>query len=169
MILYIGCIFFIAICCMSCGNDPNLPPMDETFSKKDKNPFGSFVLHHQLEQIYFHNTIRDRRTNFESTWREIDDTAAIYINISKNLFLTKADLAAMLAFVYSGNTLFISSDRIDKRLLDTLGCTVNKYYYDQFIPEMKYTYVALSQAIFKDSASYQYFYFPFYNHFSKLA
>jgi hypothetical protein len=34
---------------------------------------------------------------------------------------------------------------------------------------MKYTYVALSPSIFKDSASYQYFYFPFYNHFSKLA
>ena len=167
IVSYTSCILFVAVLFISCSDGAKLPPLEETFSKKDKNPFGSFVLHQQLEQIYYHNTLHDIRTNFENTWREINDTASIYINISKNLFLTRPELSAMLAFVYSGNTLFISSDRIDKKLLDTLGCAVNKYTYDQFLPDMKYTSVLLAPSIFRDSTPYQYFYIPFYNHFSK--
>ncbi|MEO6723618.1 MAG: DUF4350 domain-containing protein [Ferruginibacter sp.] len=168
IVLYIGCILLFGTFLPSCKKGVELPPLDETFSKKDKNPFGSFVLHQQLEQMYYHNTLRDIRTNFETTWREINDTAAIYINVSKNLFLTRPELAAMLAFVHSGNTLFISSDRIDKKLLDTLGCSVNKYMYDQFLPDMKYTSVLLAPSIFKDSTPYQYYYIPFYSHFTRF-
>ena len=169
IIFYISCVVFIGVLVSSCGNSIDLPPLEETFSKKDKNPFGTFVSHHQVEQMYYNNTIRDIRMDFDDTWREIDDTGAIYINISKNLFLSKADLASMLAFVYNGNSMFISSDRIDKALLDTLGCTVNRNYYDQFVSQMKHTSVKLNPGIFFDSTAYQYFYLPFYNHFSKLS
>jgi hypothetical protein len=105
-----------------------MPSLVETFSQKDKNPFGAFVLHHQLGQLYYHNTIRDMRGDFENTWRDISDTGSLYINISKNLFLSKADLDAMLAYVYYGNSLFISSNNIDGKLLDTLGCDVRQIF-----------------------------------------
>jgi hypothetical protein len=169
IILYASLFLSTVSIFSSCTGDSDLPSLAETYSRKDKNPFGSFVLHHSLGQVYVKNTVHDVRKNFEATWREINDTAAVYVTISKNLFLTKADLDAMLSFVYSGNTLFISSDRIDKRLLDSLGCTLNKAYYDQFLPEMKLTSVLLAPAIFNDTSTYQYFYFPFYNHFSKVA
>jgi hypothetical protein len=152
----------------SCGFGKNeLPPLDETYSQKDKNAFGSFVLHEQLQHLFYHNNLRPVKTNFENTWRDISDTGAVYINISKNLFLSDNDLAGMLAYVANGNSLFISSNNIDEHLLDTLGCQVVTNHYRQTFSEMKKTSVNLFGHSLNDSAAFQYFYIPFYNHFTK--
>ncbi|MEP7110201.1 MAG: DUF4350 domain-containing protein [Ferruginibacter sp.] len=167
--IYTIWVALITVLSTSCGsNGLKLPSLSESFSHKDKNPFGAFVLHHQLEQLYYHNSIYDVKDKFENTWRNITDTGSVYISISKNLFLTREDIAGMLAYVYHGNSLFISSDNIDQRLLDTLGCAISRPFYERFIPEMKYTSVKLEGEIFKDSADYRYFYVPFYSHFTKL-
>ncbi|MEJ7586445.1 MAG: DUF4350 domain-containing protein [Ferruginibacter sp.] len=167
-IIYSTCLLLIVALCGACRSRVKLPPLAETFAKNDKNPFGSFVLHNQLEQMYYHNSIRNVKDKFEATWQNISDTSSVYIGISKNLFLSKADLTGMLAFVYNGNSLFISSDNIDQRLLDTLGCKVSKPFYGGFLAEMKYTSVKLATRFFNDSSSFQYFYLPFYNHFIQL-
>ncbi len=168
-IIYIICVVLITGLFISCDtNRVKLPPLNETFSQKNKDPFGAFVLHKQLEQLYYHNTIKSVKDKFENTWRNIPDTSSLYINISKNLFLSKAGLTAMLAYVYQGNSLFISSSNIDQRLLDTLGCAVSKAFYERPVREMKNTYVKLAWDVFNDSAAYQYFYVPFYNHFTKV-
>src|SRR3954451_15044811 len=114
-------LILITTLSLSCRRS-KLPVLDETFSKKDKNPFGAFVLHNQIEELYYHNSIRTVKAKFEDTWRDISDTGSLYIDISRNLFLSKADREAMLAYVYNGNSLFISSANIDQRLLDSLGC-----------------------------------------------
>jgi hypothetical protein len=159
----------VAICSGSCASrGDNLPSLRESYSQKDNNPFGSFVFHNQLKQLYYHNNIISLNRSFDNTWREIADTASVYVNISKNLLLSKADLEGMLAYVESGNSLFISSDHIDEHLLDTLGCKVATNFYQQTFAEMKSTAVQLQQAVFNDSAAYPYFYVPFYNHFTKL-
>jgi hypothetical protein len=145
-----------------------LPPLAETFSQRDKHPFGAYVVHRQLQQLYYHNTIRTKKENFENISWELADTGSIYISISKNLFLSQADLERMLAYVNDGNSIFISSNNIDEKLLDTLGCGVNKYYKGQFYHEMEYTSVNLEPTIFTDSSAYHYFYIPFFNHFSKV-
>lgn len=167
--LYIASILLISLGVVSCGgSDADLPSLEETYSKKDKEPFGAYVFHRQVEQYYYNNSINPVKRNFESFWNAAEDTSAVYINISKNLFLSRADLTSMLSFVYRGNSLFISSNRIDKALLDTLGCSVKQESYDEFFPEMKYTSVSLNDTIYHDPAVYQYFYLPFYNHFSKI-
>lgn len=144
-----------------------LPPLDETYSQKDKNPFGAYVLHEQLTQLYFHNNLRAVKTNFENTWRNISDTGSVYINISKHLYLSATDLAAMLAYVENGNSLFLSSNFIDERLLDTLGCRVATNFYRQSFSEMKKTMVNLVDQSSINLVSFDYFYVPFYNHFTK--
>ncbi len=168
-ILYLFGGILIVVVAVSCGsNRLKLPPLNETFSFKDKNPFGAYVLHNELGQMFSMNSIREVKTNFDHTWRDISDTGSLYVSVSKNLFLSGADLESMLAYVYIGNSLFISSDHIDQKLLDTLGCEINYSYYGQHINEMKYTSVRLDAGIFNDSASYKYFYVPFYNHFLKM-
>jgi hypothetical protein len=166
------CSHIILLCLVitlaSCGRDDALPSLEETYSRKDKAPFGAYVMHHQLEQLFYRNTVNPVKRNFEAFWNAAEDTGAVYVNISRSLFLSKADLTSMLSFVYRGNSLFISSGRIDKALLDTLGCMVKKDSYDEFFPEMKYTSVEVSDTIYHDPAVYQYYYVPFYNHFSKF-
>jgi hypothetical protein len=167
--LYIVVSVSVVMLASSCGNTAgDLPPLDETFSRKDKNPFGAFVLHNQLGQLYYHNSVRDITVKFENTWHEISDTASVYINISRNLFLSKGDLSAMLGYVYNGNSLFIASDNIDQQLLDTLGCKITGPFPRQFVSEMRYTSVAVSPRLYEDSSAFRYFYLPFFSHFTKM-
>ena len=110
--------------CVACQQKQSLPSLKETFSKKDKNPFGGYVFYDQVDLLFNHNVLHTEKENFETVWQNISDTSSLYISISKNLFLTKADEKAMLSFVESGNTLYISSQHIDSTLLDSLGCKV---------------------------------------------
>ncbi|CAN5649371.1 hypothetical protein BH11BAC3_BH11BAC3_45600 [soil metagenome] len=166
---YIICTL-LAITFISCQGKRNaIPPLEETYSKKDVNPFGAYVLHQQLEQYFIHNSINDTKTSFEKSWQKMNDTAAVYISISRRLFLSRKDVNAMLAYVYDGNSMFISSDQIETLLLDTLGCSVkSNTLQDHLMPELKYTSVELTPPVNVEPISYQYFYIPFYNHFSKL-
>ena len=58
-ITYCVCIVLATVLFASCKfGKTELPPLDETYSQKDKNPFGAFVLHEQLQQLWQ----RERRT-----------------------------------------------------------------------------------------------------------
>lgn len=166
---YITCLLFAVIFISCKGNRNAIPALNETYSKKDVNPFGVYVLHQQVEQYFIHNSINDAKVSFQKSWQNINDTSAVYISISKTLFLSRSDVNAMLAYVYEGNSMFISSDQIDTLLLDTLGCSVkNNSFQKQLMPELKYTSVELTPPVTTEPIPYQYFYLPFYNHFSKM-
>lgn len=165
---YLSFFTMVMLTAASCASgDADVPPLEETFSRKDKNPFGTYVLHNQLGQLYYHNSVRDIKVKFETTWQEVSDTASVYINVSRNLLLSKADLTAMLGYVYNGNSLFISSDNIDQQLLDTLGCKIAGPFPRQYVSEMRNTSVAVSPKLYGDSTAFRYFYLPFFNHFTK--
>ncbi len=143
-----------------------LPDLKETFSKKDKNPFGGYVFFSQLQQIFYRNNIYVEQQHFESTWQGIADTASLYIAVSKNLFLTEEAQKAMLSYAYSGNTLFISSENIDSTLMDSLGCKASQLFgNNESLESMKYTAVSLDTT-FYTAASYSYFYYPMVSYFS---
>lgn len=153
---------------IGCNQKPSpLPNLNETFAKKDKIPFGTYVAYNQMEYLYPHNTIFVKKQNFETTWREISDTKALYVSVSNNLFLTSNDVTAMLQYVDAGNTMFISANYIDKKLLDTLACNASEAQDIPYIEPnfMDYTHVQLESSYYKDSTKYTYFYYPFDNHF----
>jgi hypothetical protein len=165
LLLYNTFFLLTGLLFTSCGNQKKpLPPLKETYAKKDKNPFGSYVFYNQLRHVFYHNEINSRKENFETVWRQISDTASVYVLISKNLFLSAAGQKAMLDYVNDGNTLFISSENIDSSLLDSLGCKVNQQVY-QDLANMKYTSVNLQSDFYTDTSAFQYFYFPASRHF----
>lgn len=152
----------------SCRSDKQgLPTLKETFSRKDKNPFGGYVLFTQAQKIFYQNNFYVEKENFESTWQNLTDTAALYISVSKNLYLTEAAQKAMLAYIANGNTLFISSENIDTSFLDSLGCKAFQAMgnYD-YLERMKYTSVAMDSLAYYRQPAYSYFYFPFANYFN---
>ena len=165
--LYSPFLLLLVILCASCGvKQPVLPSLKETFSKKDKKPFGSYVFYNQVKQSFYQNELLSKNENFETLWQNISDTASVYISVSRNLFLTEAGLKAMLSYVNSGNTLFISSTNIDSSLLDSLGCKAGQSYrLDEQLANMQYTYVKMEPTFYKDTTPYTYFYFPLNNHF----
>ena len=169
ILLYYPFFLLMALPFASCNfNKQALPSLKETFSKKDKNPFGGYVFYNQLQQIFYHNDLHTEKQNFETVWQNISDTAALYISISKNLYLSEAAQKAMLNYVNRGNTLFISSENIDSSLLDFLGCKADQSFPKTvYLEDMKYTSVSMDRAMYYDTATYTYYYLPFAGYFNK--
>jgi hypothetical protein len=140
-----------------------LPPLRETFSKNDKNPFGGYIAYKQLEAMYYRNNIRDKKQAFDKTWNDITDTAALYICITPGLYVNDDEVQAMMNYVSAGNTLFIASSQIDKDLLDEIGCTQNTDYTNSYFSG--FDSVRNTNASTADSL-FSYYYFPFKNSFS---
>lgn len=166
-IKFVHITWMVFIILLSSCSDNKLPDLRETYSKNDRNPFGAYVLRNQLAQLYYQNTIRNKSQDFKKSWAEMSDTSSLYVNVSKNLILSVAEVDAMLYFVSNGNSLFISSENIDKKLLDSLGCEIEQSSARPFFSEMQYTGVTLDSGAYEDSVTYNYFYLPFKSHFKK--
>jgi hypothetical protein len=154
-------VAFITSCNAPAGNA--LPPLRETFSKNDKNPFGAYVAYQQLEAMYYRNNIRDKKQAFNKTWNDINDTAALYVCITPALHVNDDEVQAMMNYVSAGNTLFISSNQIDNDLLSETGCTQKIDYQNSFY--FGFDSVRNTDASTTDSL-FSYYYFPFKNSFS---
>ena len=153
---------------MACGctQQQSLPSLKETFSKKDKNPFGGYVFYDQVDLLFNHNVVHIEKENFETVWQNMSDTSSLYISISKNLFLTKADEKAMLSYVESGNTLFLSSQHIDSTLLDSLGCkVVAASPFTETLENIRPTSVRMDTIVYSKPGPYNYFYLPLNSYF----
>lgn len=152
--------------CVACQQQQSLPSLKETFSKKDKNPFGGYVFYNQVDLLFNHNVLHIEKENFETVWQGISDTSSLYISISKNLFLTEAAEKAMLSYVESGNTLFLSSQHIDSTLLDSLGCkVVAASPFTETLENIRPTSVRMDTIVYSKPGPYNYFYLPLNSYF----
>lgn len=157
--------FTSAVFLTGCTIGTDVPSLRETFSKNDKNPFGTYVLHQQAGQYFLNNKINTKKKKFESTFKETDDTASLYICVSRNFYSGKNDNEAILEYAANGNSIFISSQNFDRALLDTLGV---QQATENFFPVMRYTAVKTAPALVNDSTAYSFFYFPFLNYFNRF-
>jgi len=152
----------------ACNSDkgPKLPALKESFSKKDKNPFGASIAYRQVKSLYASNSIRDVRQPFSKTWKEISDSGSLYICITGSLFVNEEEADAMLQYVDAGNDLFISAAYIDDVLQQKINCTT-KVNFNQVFGAMAFTQTSTRSLVEPDSA-YSYFYYPFNNYFVKI-
>jgi hypothetical protein len=153
--------------CFSGGSSVKMPSLAESFSKKDKKPFGTDIAYRQVEAMYSGNVIRDKKEAFKSTWQNISDTGALYICIASKLFVNEEEAAAMMEFVHAGNSLFISAGLIDDILLSKIGCAevYSNPYMEKVAGEMKNTAVS---SVLHPAVKFDYYYYPFQNHFTGL-
>ena len=153
--------------CLGDNGAKKIPSLVETFSKKDKKPFGADIAYRQLEAMYDGNVIRDKKQDFKNTWQNISDTGALYICLAQKLFVNDEEVEAMMEYVYAGNSLFISAGLIDDVLLDKIGCS--QIYKDPRVEDamdvMKNT--AVNSAA-QPGLKYSYYYYPFENYFTGL-
>jgi hypothetical protein len=153
----------------SCGSKSELPSLKETYSLNDKEPFGTYVLHQQLNQLFYHNNFYVAKKSMQKSFSGNYDTASLYVNVSKNFFLTADERNSMLNFVSNGNSMFIASENIDSNFLKTIGfeqTTTRSLLLDDLIFSMHYTSVKMQTGIFEDTTAFSYYYLPFSNYFS---
>ena len=65
-----------------------IPDLRESYSYRDKKPFGSYVAFRQLEEMFFRNSVRTDRRNFTEAWNHMDDTASTYIVVARSVYTT---------------------------------------------------------------------------------
>jgi hypothetical protein len=167
---YIHIVLLLAVTVLlhACsGGGRKMPSLEETYSKKDRKPFGANIAYRQIEAMYDGNVIQEKREDFKETWINISDTGSLYICFAQRLFVTEEDVEAMMEYVKAGNNLFISAGLIDELLLDEVGC--NAVYtspaLEDMMGEMKNT--AVSSAL-QPAFKYSYYYYPFQNHFTGI-
>lgn len=167
--IYVHIILLLTIVVLySCsGGKTKMPSLQETYSKKDKKPFGADIAYRQLEAMYSDNLIQDKKQSFRETWVNISDTGSLYICIAQRLFVTEEEVEAMMEYVNAGNSLFISAGMIDEQLLDEIGCSAayTSPALEDMMGRMQTTAVTTTvQPDFK----YSYYYYPFQNFFTSI-
>lgn len=168
---YLFSLLPVTLLLTACLGDLNskrrMPSLVETFSKNDKKPFGANIAYRQLEVMYYRNTIRNKKQGFTKTWRDINDTASLYICIAPALHINDVEIEAMMEYIAAGNELFISAGYIDPLLLTKIKC--NEMYHGTSAEEMfSYMKSTFSNSIPDPDLLYSYYYLPFKNYFFNL-
>ncbi len=146
------------------NNAGKIPSLRESFSKKDKNPFGTYIAYQQLKTLFSSNTIIDKKESFTKTRGKITDTSSLYICIAPALFLNQAEVDNMMDYVAKGNDLFISAAYMNEFLLKKIRC--NQFSYSvpatDIFDFMKNT---VTKPAAEPASAYSYYYLPFRNYF----
>lgn len=98
-----------------------------SLSATDKNPFGTFVLHEQLKQLFPSAAIQSHRVPIYNVLHDQYEEKSAYILLTASFTPGNADLSEMLDYVSAGNTVLLSAVDADKKLLDTLGLSFQPF------------------------------------------
>ncbi len=92
-----------------------------TVSKDDKNPYGGYVLFHQLKSIFPDASIESYRLPVYNQVNNYNGSNTAYIIVGPSFIPTKEDVKEMHHYVYQGNFVIASADAVGKIFSDTLG------------------------------------------------
>ncbi|WP_452223210.1 DUF4350 domain-containing protein [Lacinutrix chionoecetis] len=91
-----------------------------SYAKHHKIPYGSYVLHDQLERLFTKDNVIDiERPPFEIL--DDDTVTGTYFFLNGSVGFDKAELDRLLNWTAQGNTLAIASEEQSQKLLDTLN------------------------------------------------
>ena len=124
---YIHVLLFLLLLQLTGCNKTN---WNETFRERDKNPFGTYIIHKEVKSllnadnvIYLKENIYDYLYgNYHTTKENFGN----YICIKNNAYkLTEAGVEDLLSFVSDGNHAFISLNYFNDLLKEKLAFTTN--------------------------------------------
>jgi hypothetical protein len=110
----------LAIYILAEMNRPRPVNWDVTLSKDDKQPYGGYILFHQLKDIFPRAAINAYRLPVYNQVNNFYSTNTAYMLIDPTLQLGKEDLNELMSYVHRGNYAFIASENFSKALMDTL-------------------------------------------------
>lgn len=90
-----------------------------TYSHKDKNPYGSFVLYDRLDDLF-----SGKEVSFNTLYESIEDDESHLLILSDRFIPSRSDIDALFQQLRDGKSIFISSQFFSQDFLDTLGISV---------------------------------------------
>lgn len=105
-------------------NQPKVFNWGPTLSSTDKNPFGAYILHEQLTQLFPSVNIQSHRIPPYNVLHDRYSTKSAYIMLAPQLDAGRTDLEEILEYVRNGNVVLMSAYDMESHLLDTLGLKI---------------------------------------------
>lgn len=129
---------------------------------------GGYVAYHYINSLFNYGVTDVIDKSFSKLRYEISYDKSLYIIVAKSVFMSQDDLESMMNYVSNGNTLLISAEYIDEKLVDTLGARVSLdfsvfFAQSEYAMEKKDTWVSLAQEPASGKQKYGFFFVPFSN------
>ena len=86
---------------------------------------GGYVAYHYINSLFNFGVTDVIDKPFSDLRYQINYDKSLYIIIARSVFMNRNDLESMMNYVSNGNTLFISAEYIDEKLVDTLGVNIS--------------------------------------------
>jgi hypothetical protein len=101
-------------------NKPSPINWRSTLYYRDKIPFGTYVLHDQLNQIFPGTRVVNTNKSLYSMFAEDSIPTGNYLVVAHNVAVSKNDYQQMVKYIANGNNVFIASFSWQGVLADTL-------------------------------------------------
>ena len=154
--------------CFKSNHGVRIPRLDPKYGYKDKEPMGGYVAYHYINSLFNYGVTDVITKSFSRLRYEISYDKSLYIIVAKAVFMSKDDLESMMNYVSNGNTLLISAEYIDEKLIDTLGANIlfdfsTFFAQSEYYMEKKDTWLSLAQEPATSKQKYGFFFVPFNN------
>jgi hypothetical protein len=140
-------------------NKPSPINWSPTLYYNDKIPFGTYVVFHELKQLFPGADIKKTNASIYTTLSDTTIMPGNYLVIAKTADVNKYDFNAMLKYIKAGNAVFISGFNIKGFLADTLKLAL-AYEYKKGNATLNFTNSKLKQPqnyLFSHDITNQYF------------
>ena len=109
-------------------NRPKAIDWSETYSSTDKIPFGTYIIYHRLTDIFPDAKVQTLREPMYNVISDHGITHSTYIIICSSINLNEYDYKKLIAFIKSGNDVFISASYFGEELYKELKIeTANEF------------------------------------------
>lgn len=115
----------LIVYCVIQYNRPRPVDWKPTYLNTDKIPYGTYILYHQLNDIFPGATIHSSRQAVYNTLAENKYVPGSYILVAYRVNIDQDDYDELINYIKKGNAVFIASFYVSKFLRDTLKLKIN--------------------------------------------
>ncbi len=148
-------------------NARRMPRMAPPYMYRDKEPMGTNMAYRLLPQQFNGDiSLASKKVNaLVNSFSYMKGT--VYLSIGKDIAMDTEEIGQLLSYVERGNEFFISSENIDRRLLDTLGIKQEvDHAFEGRGGERSYTSLRMADTLAFGRKRFGFYFFPLLNVFT---
>ncbi len=141
----------LIVYCVIQYNRPRPVDWKPTYLNTDKIPYGTYILYHQLNDIFPGAAIHSSRQAVYNTLAENKYVPGSYILVAYRVNIDQDDYDELINYIKKGNAVFIASFYVSKFLRDTLKLKINS---EQTLSLTKKTKVSFTNPALNPAQTY---------------
>jgi len=120
-----------------------------SYSIRHKIPFGTYIAYHEAKNLWGKNLVSVNESPYVF-FKQNKTKSGVYLIYNQEVTLGQTNVEALLDWVKNGNVLFISAEKIDQELLDSLQVESRMFFSNKW--EKKLRFIHQLEKLKKDTA-----------------